>query len=287
MYPETGTIVRRKRSRGKYESGFKQLPISKVRKRFAMLPEETVRKTLENTTQCYTEIEEENRTNPEKHFRERFKAIPYNGQHEEVATDWTYLSSKISQGNKGGQFFTSVTSKKWKFFPLKKESQNVQALQDYFRINRPPRIMTSDNAKSETGSKWTEVLREYMIKTKTSEPHHQHQNPPEPEWGRLSKMVQNCFQTFIAPVKLAHWCLLWCCQVINHASRCSLNYKVPEEVSTGRTPDVSQFHFHFYEPLWYSEPKMRTPKNNLLKARFLVIAESCGEAMTNYILTEP
>lgn len=40
--------------------------------------------------------------------------------------------------------------------------------------------MTSDNAKSETGSKWTEVLREYMIKSKTSEPHHQHQNPAEP-----------------------------------------------------------------------------------------------------------
>jgi len=86
VYPET--TVRRKRSRGEDESGFQQqLLISKMRKRFAMLLEETVHKTLENTTQYYTEIEEENRTNPEKHFRKQFKATPYNRQHEEVATD--------------------------------------------------------------------------------------------------------------------------------------------------------------------------------------------------------
>ena len=107
-------------------------------------------------------------------------------QHEEVATDWTYLSSKTLQGHKGGQLFCGVKLKKWKLFPLKKESRNVQALQDYIRNDGPPRTISSDNTKSETGSKWTEVLQEYMIKSKTSEPHHQHQNPTEPKWGRLS-----------------------------------------------------------------------------------------------------
>ena len=119
-----------------------------------------------------------------------------------------------------------------------------------------------------------ELFSKYMIKSKTSEPHHKHQNPAEPEWSRLSKMVQNRLRIFNAPVKLAHWCLLWRCQVNNRASRRSLNYKVPEEVSTGRTPAVSQFRFHFYEPLWYFQPKMLTLENNLLKARFLTIAES-------------
>jgi len=46
VYPEM--TLRRKRSRGEYESGIQQeLPISEMRKRFAMLPEDTVRKTLE------------------------------------------------------------------------------------------------------------------------------------------------------------------------------------------------------------------------------------------------
>ena len=66
-----------------------------------------------------------------------------------------------------------------------------------------------------------------------------------------------------------------------------MDYKTPEEVSSGRTPDISKFRFHFYEPLWYFNPKLKTPKDNLLKARFLAIAESCGDAMTYYILTEP
>ena len=59
------------------------------------------------------------------------------------------------------------------------------------------------------------------------------------------------------------------------------------EVSSGHTPDISMFRFHFYEPIWYFVPKIKSPKNNLLKARFLALAESAGDAMTYYILTEP
>ena len=126
-----------------------------------------------------------------------------------------------------------------------------------------------------------------MVKTRTSEPHSPHQNPAEPEWGRLAKMVQNCLRAFNAPIELSNWCALHCCQVNNHASRGSLNNKTPLEVSTGVTPDVSHFRFHFYEPIWYFDPKIKIPKNNLLKARYLALAESCGDAMTYYILTEP
>jgi hypothetical protein len=277
--------IRRQRSKTFYK--FADIPISELRKRFAMLPEDTITRTLQNTTQFYTEIQEENQTNPSKHFRKRFKALQYNRQHEAVATDFTFLSSNTSQGHKGGQFFSGVTSKKWAFHPLKKESQCVAALQDYIREHGPPDTIISDNAKSETSDRWNTVLRDAKISTRTSEPHHPHQNPAEPEWGRLSKMVQNCLRTFNAPVELSNWCLLWCCQVNNHVSRRSLNYRTPEEVSTGRTPDISKFRFHFYEPLWFFEPNIKTPNDNLLKARFLAIAESCGDVMTYYILTEP
>ena len=167
------------------------------------------------------------------------------------------------------------------------ESQCVTALKDYIREHGPPIGILSDNAKSEIGEKWTEVLRNNMIKTRTSEPHNSHKNYAEPEWGRLSKMVQNNLRVFNAPIGLSNWCALYMCQVNNHVSRASLNHKTPEEISTGRTPDISKFRFHFYEPLWFFEPKIKTPKSNLLKARFLALAESCGDAMTYYILTEP
>ena len=84
-----------------------------------------------------------------------------------------------------------------------------------------------------------------MIKHDTTEPHHSHQNP------------------------VANWCALYMCQVNNHVARKLLGWKTPIEISTGNTPDISQFRFHFYEPLWYFDPSMKTPKSNLLKATIL------------------
>jgi hypothetical protein len=287
--PPASTKIRRKRRLPdpEWESSFSKLPMSELRKRFAYLPEEPIKKTLDNTTQFYFDIKEETQSNPQRHFRKRFKAIPFNRQNEVVSTDFIYLSEKTSQGHIGAQFFCGVNSKRWHIFPLHKESQNVTALQDYFRSEGPPIAIKCDNAQSQVGTKWTQILRDNKVASTTTEPHHPHQNPAEPEWGRLSNMVKNCLRQFNAPLSLSHWCMLWCCQVNNHTSRRSLNHKTPEEVSTGRTPDISKFRFHFYEPLWYFVPDLKTPKDTLLKARFLALADSCGDAMTYYILTEP
>ena len=40
------------------------IPMGELRKRFAMIPEETIWHTLQNTTQYYSEIEDENRGIP-------------------------------------------------------------------------------------------------------------------------------------------------------------------------------------------------------------------------------
>ena len=234
--------------------------MGELRKRFAMLPEEIIRHTLQNTTQYYSEIEDENRDIPQRHFRKRFKGFQYRRQNEKVSTDYTYFSNKTSQGHNGGQFFHGFTSKKWSFHPLKTESQCTTALQDYIREHGAPDTMLNDNAQAETGVKWTEILRDYMIQTRTSEPHHPHQNQAEPEWGRLSKMVQNCLRVFNAPISLAHWCVKWCCQINNVSARKSLNWQVPLTVSQGGTPDISHLRFHFYEPIWYFQPTIKSPR---------------------------
>eukprot|EP00534_Pseudo-nitzschia_fraudulenta_P010005 CAMPEP_0201154050 /NCGR_PEP_ID=MMETSP0851-20130426/14339_1 /ASSEMBLY_ACC=CAM_ASM_000631 /TAXON_ID=183588 /ORGANISM="Pseudo-nitzschia fraudulenta, Strain WWA7" /LENGTH=189 /DNA_ID=CAMNT_0047431355 /DNA_START=186 /DNA_END=755 /DNA_ORIENTATION=- len=121
--------IRRKRLR--FEFTFYKIPMGELRKRFAMLPEETLWHTLQNTTQYYSEIEDENRDIPRQHFRKRFKGFQYRRQNEKVSTDYTNFSNKTSQGHNGGRFFHGVTSKKWSFHPLKSESQCTMALQDY------------------------------------------------------------------------------------------------------------------------------------------------------------
>ena len=83
------------------------------------------------------------------------------------------------------------------FFPLHKETHNLGALQDYIRKLGPPTCLVSDNAKSEIGVAWTTIPRKYMVKTRTSEPHHPHQNPAEPEWGRLGNMIKTTSSNWI------------------------------------------------------------------------------------------
>ena len=185
-----------------------------LRKRFSYLPSSRIQKTLENTTQFYLDITEE--TCPQKHFRKRFKAIPDRRQNEIVATDYVYSAMKSSQGHKGAQFFTTTTSKRWAFYPLHKESQNSQTLLDYIREFGPPLTLLSDNANSETGQVWTQILRDFMIQSRTSEPHNPHQNPAESEWGRMGTMMKNVIRQSQVPPELWNWVGIHCAQVNNY-----------------------------------------------------------------------
>ena len=130
------------------------------------------------------------------------------------------------------------------------------------------------------------ILRDNVIKASTSETYYQHQDNTELEWGRLGETIQKCMRSFDTPGELWNWCAKHCCQINNVIFCKSLNWRNPWEISTGATPDISKFIFHFYEPLWYFA-RVKTPKNNMLKARYLAIDKSCGDAFTYYILTEP
>ena len=58
------------------------------------------------------------------------------------------------------------------------------------------------------------------------------------------------------------------------------------EISTGFTPDISVFRFHIWEPVWYYDPGVKQPRDNLRKARWLGIAWQSGDAFTYFIQTE-
>ena len=137
--------------------------MGELRKRFSHAPDDITNRTLDDTTQCHLDVKEENQSNPQKHFRKRFKAIPDRRQNEEVATDFVYFSTKSCQGHKGAQFFSAVSSEHWAFCPLQRESQNVKALQDHFREHGPPITLVSDNAKSETGKVWNITSKKWKI----------------------------------------------------------------------------------------------------------------------------
>ena len=75
----------------------------------AMLPEDVVHKTLNNTTHMYLTVEVENRQDPQKHYKSRFPGLRLPRQCETVALDTFFPSAKSDRGNTCSQFFRGVT----------------------------------------------------------------------------------------------------------------------------------------------------------------------------------
>ena len=255
------------------------------RKRLGMLPEDVVKKTLQNTTQYYLNVDCEDRVEARDHYKSRFPALRLPRLNEKVATDTFFPSVKSNRGNTCSQFFAGTNSHRWDVYPLKTESDNDRALKDYTREVGCPNIILSDNAQSEIGVDWTDHLRTHCIGSEFTEPKHPWQNDAEPNIGALGRMVKHNMSTFKAPLSRHDWCQKWCCDIQNMAAHKKNGWLTPETVSTGRMTDISKCRFHFWEPIWYYEPS-KTPKSSYKKARWLGFANLSGDEMTYYIEPE-
>eukprot|EP00957_Ditylum_brightwellii_P108293 8261696-Ditylum_brightwellii.AAC.1 len=114
--------------------------------------------------------EGENRQNPRDHWKCWTLEIKIKRQNDIVSLDTFPPTIKSSQGNTCSQIFYGETSRRWELYPLKTESRNVEALQDYTRQNGTPHSLESDNSSSEIGNKLLDHCRTYCIGTETTEP---------------------------------------------------------------------------------------------------------------------
>ena len=156
------------------------IPWDEWRRRLAMLPEDVVKRTvLDATSQLYMEVENENRTKPREHYQSLCPGLHNFRQNETVASDTFFPTKVTNQGHTCSQIFVGLDSDFWATYPLKTESANGEALQDYTRTHGCPNIIRTDNTQSELGKTWTKHCRNYVIGTESTEPHHPWQNPPE------------------------------------------------------------------------------------------------------------
>lgn len=281
-YPSFTTTTRRNKKKLLPED----VPMEEWRKRLAMLPEDVVHKTLENTTHFYINVEAENRQDPRRYLKSRFPGLRINRQNETVATDTFFPSQTSARGNTCSQFFCGQESDQWAVYPLKTESHNTEALQDYFRKHGAPSAIRSDNAQSELGKDWTHTCRQLCVDQESTVPHSPWQNFAERRIGHLGSMVRNCMRAFNVPLAHHDWCQKWCCDVHNIASSRKLNWHSPVSLAHGHTPDISPFRFHIWEPVWYYQPGTKSPATPWRKGRWLGFADSTGDAMTYYVRTE-
>jgi hypothetical protein len=149
-----------------------------------------------------------------------------------------------------------------------------------------PLFLSVDAAREENTGEWLSVCRTFCIPQRTSEPAYQNQN-------RVERRIQDikCRTTVLmsmhgAPSRYWDYAVEYAVELINHTAVQKLNWRTPQEVLMGETPDISVFRFTFYEPIHYHDPNDQFPKPNMLPRRFLGISRTTGDAFTFVITTD-
>jgi hypothetical protein len=75
-----------------------------------------------------------------------------------------------------------------------------------------------------------------------------------------------------APQQFWDYAVLLATEYLNHTATRKLGWRTPYAVQFGEMPDISVFHFLFYEPIFYLDPNAQFPQPNMLPGRFLGIA---------------
>ena len=147
-----------------------------IRHLLGWIPTETVRKTIEATTQLAKNYL---RLPMRRHFKSREPALNRARLAETYATDTFFAETKAIGGATCAQIFVGTKSMFTKCYGMKRETEVSTTLEDFVRKVGAPYSVRNDNAKAQTSERWKNILRKYQINDELTEPHHPGQNPAE------------------------------------------------------------------------------------------------------------
>jgi hypothetical protein len=214
----------------------KPMDIQKVEKFFFFPGKETMKKTLQATTQLgkfSTKI-------PLKpHYKSRNPILSKRRLMEPFATDTWFSTVTSYEGYNCCQIFVGEKSKQIYNYGLVSEASGPQALLDFFREIGVPISIRRDNSKMQTSQAWNDLMRLYNSSDKFIEPHNPQQNPAERSIGTLKNAMKRAMAETGCDPKA--WYRLAChiADICNHTAYKSLNWRTPIEYGLGETPDIS------------------------------------------------
>ncbi len=122
--------------------------------------EETVKKTLENTTTLGT-------TNSQwpmrQHYKPRNAALSRRRFQEGYATDTGFATVTSYEGYNCFQFFYGINSHYESAYGLTRESDGPKALLDFFRQEGLPISLLRDNSKMQSSEVWSDHCRKFWV----------------------------------------------------------------------------------------------------------------------------
>ena len=261
----------------------------KLSRFFGGATQETIKKTLEATTQLGRIAA----TQGMKIYARRKApnpALNIPRRNEPVATDTIYSHTPaVDNGSTAAQFFVGRKSGFCEAEGIGDSDKKFPtALMNHIRRYGAMDQLISDNAKAQLSDRVIEILNTFGIKEYMSEPHNKNQNYAERVWQRVKAMVERILNSSGAPPNCWLLALEYACFILNHTATESLNWRTPTEWLLGYTPDISALlMFNFWEPVFYKKLGGNTPDSTSeLLGRFVGIADNVGNAVSVKILTE-
>lgn len=114
----------------------------------------------------------------ERRYRTRQSHLRFPTLNTCFYTNTMFATAKSLCGHKCAQVFTDGSGYDL-FYPLKKESDASEALNEFIQSVGVPKELTSNGARAETQGEFGKVIKEYRIKQRTTEPHSPWQNRAE------------------------------------------------------------------------------------------------------------
>jgi hypothetical protein len=95
------------------------------------------------------------------------------------------------------------------FYPLKKESEAADALNEVIRTVGVPKELISDGAKAEVAGRFGEVAKEYRVKQRLTEPYSGWQNRAEACIREIKRGIKRSTLRARSPKRLWDYCGEW------------------------------------------------------------------------------
>ena len=198
-----------------------------------------------------------------------------------------FSTSKSLRGNKCAQVFTNGYGYDL-FYPLKKEADAVDALNEVIRSVGVPKELVSDGAKAEVKGRFAAVANEYRsIKQKMTEPCSGWQNRAGAAIREIKRGIKRASIRARSPKRLWDFCGEWVAAIrrITAHDLPALHDRVPSEAVEGGTPDISEYaQFDWYQTVWYLDPAVQFPNDARKLGKWIGVAHDVGSPMTFWVL---
>jgi hypothetical protein len=223
----------------------------------------------------------------ERRFKTKQSHLRFPTLNSKFYTDTMFSTTKSIRGNKCAQVFTNGLGYDL-FYPLKKESEVGDALNEMIRSVSIPKELISDGARAETAGRFAEVAKEYRVKQRTTEAYSGWQNRAEASIREIKRGIKRAMLRSRSPKRLWDFCGQWVAAIRRLTAHdiSGLHDRVPSEAIEGNTPDISEYaQFDWYEYVWYLDPAVQFPDDAKKLGRWIGVAHDVGSPMTFWVLT--